>query len=100
MGRQGNVYKKDNLVMEGELHTSRKEFETKGERSEAVKPKNNLKMEGQLDVSRKELATSGERVEATKPKDNLKLEGKLQEIFKGDQKKSGAKPKGLQLSKD
>ena len=76
--RQGNVYKKDNLVMEGELETTRKEFSTKGEKSEVVKPKNNLKMEGQLDVSRKELATGGERVEASKPKDNLKLEGKLQ----------------------
>ena len=29
--RQGNVYKKDNLVMEGELDTSRKEFETKAQ---------------------------------------------------------------------
>ena len=57
---------------------NKKEWATKGERSEVVRHDDNLKMEGKFESRHAEKWAAGERAEVVRREDNLHMEGKFE----------------------
>ena len=70
------IKRQDNLHMDGQIDSYRKEWATNGERMEMVRHEDNLRPEGQFQSRISEEWAPGERAPVVKRPDNLKPEGK------------------------